>query len=410
MGRIFIISLVFAFLFPIHVLISSRHVVLAISLVFLIYDEIYKKQGIFVFYKKIRKPIKLSLWLSLISFFTAIINGVIDPLYLYALFSTIIYILSAWGILRIIYLYHKKISFELIVFYITCAVLFQCIMSVFMYFSPDIQSMVYSFMQLSPLEEQAIARTPYRFHGIGANFFTLGVVNSMILVLMSPFLIQSDGWRKKFFVTSFFVILIIGLMMSRTTIVALPFVFYVLYRKSVNVISQLIGGILSVSLIGYILYITFKDNIFSFYNENSNLVEFGFEMFFNFFSGDGFSTGSSDSLSSVFYLPDNLLTFIIGDGRCSDPRDPELGYYMNTDLGVCRQIFYFGLVGLYIWILYNLQLYKSTCKKYPEYKIVLLMLLLLCYTLDYKGIVNFTPFFALFLFNNEDFIYNKIAR
>ena len=58
----------------------------------------------------------------------------------------------------------------------------------------------------------------------------------------------------------------------------------------------------------------------------------------------------------MYVFPETMKTWIIGDGYFVNPsRDPNYlgditeGYYMNTDVGYLRFIFYFGLVGLIIF-------------------------------------------------------------
>ena len=56
----------------------------------------------------------------------------------------------------------------------------------------------------------------------------------------------------------------------------------------------------------------------------------------------------------MYVFPDNLKTWLIGDGYFSNPYniDPYFtgrfvgGYYMSTDVGYLRFIFYSGLVGI----------------------------------------------------------------
>ena len=56
----------------------------------------------------------------------------------------------------------------------------------------------------------------------------------------------------------------------------------------------------------------------------------------------------------MYVFPDNMKTWLIGDGYFSAPRDVDPyfvgklvgGYYMGTDVGYLRFIFYFGIIGL----------------------------------------------------------------
>ena len=53
-------------------------------------------------------------------------------------------------------------------------------------------------------------------------------------------------------------------------------------------------------------------------------------------------------------LPTDGKTWIIGDAQYEDERG---GYYMHTDVGYLRVLFYGGLIGLFLYLLY---IYKVT--------------------------------------------------
>ena len=63
---------------------------------------------------------------------------------------------------------------------------------------------------------------------------------------------------------------------------------------------------------------------------------------------------SNEKLKTMYVFPDNLKTWVMGDGYFSNPYriDPYftgdyiVGYYMGTDAGYLRFIFYSGLIGL----------------------------------------------------------------
>ena len=82
-------------------------------------------------------------------------------------------------------------------------------------------------------------------------------------------------------------------------------------------------------------------------------MEYGFEGFINFFRTGEFSTHSSDLLFSYWFeiWPDNLKTWLIGDGYFADPTGKEM-FYAGTDAGYSVFVFYCGLVGLALFATY----------------------------------------------------------
>lgn len=61
---------------------------------------------------------------------------------------------------------------------------------------------------------------------------------------------------------------------------------------------------------------------------------------------------SNQMMESMIVWPDNLKTWIIGDGYFENPMNdfyydgPLYDYYMGVDTGYCRFVFYFGILGL----------------------------------------------------------------
>ena len=60
-------------------------------------------------------------------------------------------------------------------------------------------------------------------------------------------------------------------------------------------------------------------------------------MFLNYFTSGKLSTESTDVMMNMYVFPDNLSTWLIGDGIWTDPRTGF--YYKGTDIGYCRMIF-----------------------------------------------------------------------
>jgi hypothetical protein len=91
------------------------------------------------------------------------------------------------------------------------------------------------------------------------------------------------------------------------------------------------------------------------YNEQiSRVLPFALELFYNFFSGSGASTGSTNELLEMLYFPDNGYYFIFGFGcfeGCSFYRS-DSGYFKSISaVGIFFSlILYFGLFYLlFVW-------------------------------------------------------------
>ena len=135
------------------------------------------------------------------------------------------------------------------------------------------------------------------------------------------------------------------------------------------------------------------------------LIHFGFEGFFSLVEKGTWDVSSNEKLMTMYVFPDNLKTWIIGDGYFSNPynTDPFYigvksgGYYMGTDVGYLRFIFYFGLIGLSAFIAFFMKTYNLCVKRFAEYKSLFFMLLILNFSIWFKVSTDIFPIFALLI-------------
>ena len=120
-------------------------------------------------------------------------------------------------------------------------------------------------------------------------------------------------------------------------------------------------------------------------------LRFAFEGFFSLVETGEWHVGSNDVLMDMYVFPDNTKTWIIGDGYFSNPyADPNFlgeiteGYYMNTDVGYLRFIFYFGVIGLIIFSIMIWYAGKICRQKFPEDILLFLILTALNYIIWLK--------------------------
>ena len=118
-------------------------------------------------------------------------------------------------------------------------------------------------------------------------------------------------------------------------------------------------------------------------------------------------------LSEGLIFPDNFKTWIIGDGyMASGSNDPyyigpaDYGFYMNTDAGYSRFLFYFGLTGLVTFMLFFVNVCKECSQKVKNTGLLFTALLLLNFCIWIKVstdiFVIFAPFLCLAASENEE--------
>ncbi len=120
----------------------------------------------------------------------------------------------------------------------------------------------------------------------------------------------------------------------------------------------------------------------------------------------------------MYVFPDNLKTWLIGDGYMANPDtvDPFYtgkayhGFYKGTDVGYIRFIFYFGILGLLMMIVYMAKVCQLCINKYPNHYLLFLMVLFVNYIVWFKVSTDLFVYFALFLciHNNKDESFSTI--
>ena len=114
---------------------------------------------------------------------------------------------------------------------------------------------------------------------------------------------------------------------------------------------------------------------------------------------------SNDRLKGMYVFPETLKTWLIGDGYFSNPRniDPYFigkeigGYYMGTDVGYLRFIFYFGLGGLFAMCMVIYKAGSFCMNNLSRYRDMFLLLLLVNYVVWFKVSTDIFLVFAMFL-------------
>jgi hypothetical protein len=129
-------------------------------------------------------------------------------------------------------------------------------------------------------------------------------------------------------------------------------------------------------------------------------ANFGFELFINYYTKGEFVSESTDQLQTLYIFPDNIKTYVIGDGHYyNKPGDASSGYYMGTDVGFLRLIYYFGSIGLLIYLLLQFAvIYRAFLlnNNVQHFKTFLFLAFLYCIILNFKGFADI--FYLIILF------------
>ena len=122
-------------------------------------------------------------------------------------------------------------------------------------------------------------------------------------------------------------------------------------------------------------------------------------------------TSSNDILlNHMFVLPDNLKTWIIGDGYGANPTDYDPyyigkdyhGFYMGTDIGYLRFIFFFGLLGMASMIALFFCFWRIGYNRFYNLRDLVTLLLFLNLIIWFKATSDLLPIFAILLCINKN--------
>ena len=342
----------------------------------------------------------------LIAIFVDLVNGTKETYFFKFPLSMIAIFGASYAVAKGVKSVYHEITFEIIARYIVITVVLQMIITILMFISPIIKE---SLLKLLAENYQAevgidIKALQWRIIGFGSQFFAAGIVNSFALILLAILIKHRDSKNEKtaLLKVNFILVSVVGTILSRTTLVGILLSFAVFFYKSrIFILKRSTVKLIFIFAVLIVLFICFMPS--SVHKKINTAARFGFEMFYNYFEKGELTTNSTNQLFEMYDVhPDNLKTLIIGDGYYKNPRDSSL-YYMNTDVGYLRLIFYFGIIGSIAYFTYQITLLKTankiTEKLYPQFFFFIAILLLI---LNLKGMTEMTSLVSLFLFCEKE--------
>lgn len=316
--------------------------------------------------------VSISLIFSLISYISVVYNNTNDLVYATYIIKMSVWLAGAYFVVSVIKWIHGRISFQLLFHYLAIVCVMHCVLALLIDNIPSLENWVMNTF----VDKYEFIKRNDRLYSIGASFDTAGVrfttaLIGLIYLMMnkrsnSSFILHMMMWA---------VIVVVGSAMSRTTSIgAIVSLVYLLFSKmtfgwivTYKTMKLLVGISLFVCLGLFIVFYCYY-NIPAF----KDYMEFGFQNFFNYGRSGEFTSNSTRNLMNMFILPDNFKTWIIGDAIF----DIQGGFYMSTDIGYLRFIFYCGIIGLISFISLFVFMTIELCKKWPQLKGLFVILLL----------------------------------
>lgn len=315
--------------------------------------------------------------ISLIGLISIVYNGTTDTSYARYIVSLAVWLSAAFGVCSIIKIVHRDVNASLCCNYLIAVSVAQCILALIIDNSIAFKGFVNTYIQ----QGQVLLDEMDRMYGIGASLDVAGsrFAACITMAVYMLFNKKENASYSILYMVSILIIGIVGNMIARTTsvglIVALGYIAYNVivngYKLEIRIDAVKKTMLFSLLVLAVVLFAVQQ------YNTNAVFrghMRFAFEGFFSLAETGEWNVSSNEKLKTMVVFPETLKTWIIGDGYFNNPRGDinyvgettTEGFYMGTDIGYLRFIFYFGLIGLVAFCAFIAQMTFACSKKAPQ--------------------------------------------
>lgn len=330
----------------------------------------------------------IAIVISLIGFVAVTYNETYDYTYATYIVSMWVWLSGAYVVITLMRTLHGYVSVELVCNYLIAVCTAQCVSALLIDSVPAFKAFVDTYVSGFGFVDTSQISHGKRMYGIGAGLDVAGLRFSAVLCSIAYITSRiASSTRRNYisiYLICFVIIGLVGNMIARTTtvgvILAIAYWIYALLRpgsKKENIyLWKWLTGVIVVALFIivplYNVSPTFKAN-----------TRFAFEGFFSLAEKGRWEVHSNEILINMYVFPDNMKTWVIGDGYIENPiqtdpyytGDVKDGYYKGTDVGYLRFIFYFGLFGLLTFIYFFIALTSNCMKKFPSQGVLFILFL-----------------------------------
>lgn len=361
-----------------------------------------------------------ALSVSLISFFTAIYNSTNDYSFATYFISMWVWLGGAYTVTLCIKLLHNQLSVRLVANYLIAVCVAQCIIAFSMTLYEPLKLFVDGFLGG---EDAFMGKAEGRVYGIGAALDVAGLRFSAVLVIIAYLCtkIRHTEYERYMwlYMLAFLIITVLGNMIARTTTMgAVLAISYWIISSGILWLKWDMGKN-SLYKHLFVIVLIAVPILTGLYHTNPTIKEnirFGFEGFFSLAEKGQWEVSSNNILTEhMVVFPEDVETWIIGDGYAANPEnhDPYYtgpsfhGFYMGTDIGYCRFLFYFGLIGTLAFIIYFMKVTSVCCRRFTGF--TFMFILILCVNLIGWAKVStdiflvFAPFLCISSEENDEY-------
>ena len=320
---------------------NTKMILAALGLVWFLFDSWRQGRGLLFTPLMIGGAIFAGVY-SILNLISVEINATNDYSYANYLTTFFVWIFSIYPAMAMLRLEYGQVTFTRVTYYLAGVSVFQCISALLIDNIPEVERWVTSIVYYNAEFVERIDR----LRCFSTFLDAAGVRFALVLILIAGCLGSDQELRQRseniiYLLLSFFIILGIGSMVSRTTFTgaATGIVIYIVQSflgpvKGEGSPSKIVPIFTSIAvlIIGVGVYLYSTD---PYYYE---LIRFAFEGFFNLVEKGEFTTSSTEVLKTMWQWPKDPQSWIIGTGAYGS-------FLYGTDIGYCRLILYSGLTG-----------------------------------------------------------------
>ena len=358
--------------------------------------------GVVVFFRESKSIVPIELprlffWIIIglfLSICTIVVNSTMEVRFIGNSFQNILYLFGAYLLVR-----RLEFDFGLVLKSVVLSVFIHNILALVMFLNTGLLDFIWSFQHTGGNFEFAFGNAiefGTRFIGVGIGSFFSGGMISCAGILLCSYLITVVKGKRFIWVFILLFLYITGIFLARIVYVgiALSLVYLVWAYFKTGKLTHL-PRIIFVSVLIFIFgSIYVYSNIDTLMNISS--FNHAFELVINFFTTGELSTKSTDVVRSMLIFPTELKSLIIGDGKFYDS---DGSFYMSTDVGYSRLVYYFGVLGALSYFFIHIYISYLILKSNRRNKILTALVYLLFALLfigNIKGLVDFN--WLMFLF------------
>lgn len=357
--------------------------------------------------------LKVSLWAGLVSaagLFSALANDSGDYSYASYIVTAWVWMGGAYTVVKSVEAVFGKATLRLLTNFLVAVCVVQCFLSQIIDSNQAFARWVDGFM----VSTGFMGKVEDRIYGIGCALDVAGMKFCTVLALLAHFAINPSGRINKYveislYLAALFIIGVLGNMISRTTSIGVAiaiayWIGYSLYNRNNAADESQAKSLWTVFAAAVVVFVPVVAILYHTDAGFHTNLRFAFEGFFSLAEKGEWEVSSNNMLMGMWVWPDNAVTWIMGDGYFNSPESNPYyigpifeDYYMGTDIGYCRFVFYFGLVGLALFCAYFVVCAQQCSNNLPEYRQLFWIILIINFICWNKVSSDIFPIYALLL-------------